>query len=548
MFALLAGWRATGRALWPAILAVSAIVLAEGAVTVVQVIHAGDPTRFLIGSRLSEPLGYPNATGALFMIVLWLNVGLASRPWLPAPARGLAFGLAGLAGTLNLLTESRGSAYTLPAVVVVYLLLVPNRLRSLAALALVAAGIAPVLAPILRIYNGDPSKFDQTLRHASIWGSSGPSCSPSAGWLYAAVRRSHHRLAAVHAPAKRGIAIIVVADPGWGRCFLRVGGDSPTQPAQHSLAQLQVRGRAGRRDLALRRPRQQPVRLLARRADRVQAPPDPGNRGRQLPRAVPGAAAQPGGAALPAQPRDPAPLADRDHRNRVLPGFPRPGGGRGTFRIPRGADRDLAGILFVGASVWILHGLVDWLWEMPVLGVLGMALFGAACGLVPRSAPAGSRSWLPRAALAAGALVAAAAAVSLAVPWFADRQVQQAIAQWQTDPAQAFSTLESAHSLNPLDDSADVLSGSIASHLHRYDLMRTRFQAAVNRSPDDWYANLELGIAASLTNQHAVAAASLERALHLDPGEEIVQSVVRTFKAGRRIDSDAVDREFAASD
>ena len=42
----------------------------------------------MIGSRLSEPLGYPNATAALFMTVAWLMVGLASRPWLPALARG----------------------------------------------------------------------------------------------------------------------------------------------------------------------------------------------------------------------------------------------------------------------------------------------------------------------------------------------------------------------------------------------------------------------------------------------------------------------------
>jgi hypothetical protein len=78
--------------------------------------------------------------------------------------------------------------------------------------------------------------------------------------------------------------------------------------------------------------------------------------------------------------------------------------------------------------------------------------------------------------------------------------------------------------------------------------MRTRFQAAVKRYPDDWYANLELGIAASLTAQHGLAASSLQRALRLDPGEPIVRSVVRTFDAGRRIDPDAVDREFEASD
>jgi tetratricopeptide (TPR) repeat protein len=140
------------------------------------------------------------------------------------------------------------------------------------------------------------------------------------------------------------------------------------------------------------------------------------------------------------------------------------------------------------------------------------------------------------------------AAASLVFPWFAQRDIQDAAAVWSTDPGAAFSTLDRARSLNPLSEQPDLVAGAIASHLHRYPLMRARFQAAVKRSPDDWYANLELGIAASLTGQHALAASSLARAAELDPREEIVQQVVRTFKAGHRIDSDAIDREFAQSD
>ena len=189
---------------------------------------------------------------------------------------------------------------------------------------------------------------------------------------------------------------------------------------------------------------------------------------------------------------------------------------------------------------------------MPALGVLGMGLFGAACGLAPRAGIRSvglggvARKWkLPLAG--AGLVAALVAAASFALPWFAQRDIQQAAAGWRSDPAAAFATLESAHSLNPLDDQADVLAGAIASRLHRFELMRTRYQAAVRRSPDDWYANLELGIAASLTNRHELAASSLQRALRLDPREDIVRSVVRTFEAGQRIDPDAVDREFEAS-
>jgi hypothetical protein len=221
-----------------------------------------------------------------------------------------------------------------------------------------------------------------------------------------------------------------------------------------------------------------------------------------------------------------------------------------VLRIPPGRDRELACVLVVGASVWLLHGLVDWLWEMPALGLLGMGLLGAACGLAPRREAAPPRLQRPLRLLlvGGGGAVALVAAASFAFPWIAQRDVQQAAVVWQTDPASAFSTLSRAHSLNPLSDQADLVAGAIASHLHRYDVMEQRFASAVSRSHDDWYANLELGIAASLTNRHALAAASLQRAATLNPTDPVVQSVVRTFKAGHRIDSDRVDREFAEED
>ena len=132
VFALVASWPSSARAVWPLLLTAGVIVATEGIVTIEQTIHAADPTQYLIGSRLSEPLGYPNATAALFMTMAWLMVGLASRTWIPMPARGLAFGLALLFAVLNLLGESRGSVFTLPLVAAAYFIFVPGRLRSLA--------------------------------------------------------------------------------------------------------------------------------------------------------------------------------------------------------------------------------------------------------------------------------------------------------------------------------------------------------------------------------------------------------------------------------
>ena len=95
-------------------------------------------------------------------------------------------------------------------------------------------------------------------------------------------------------------------------------------------------------------------------------------------------------------------------------------------------------------------------------------------------------------------------------------------------------------------DDADLVAGAIASRLHRYPLMRDRFGAAVSRRPDDWYANLEFGIAASLTGAHA-RRRRLWHAARLEPGGAARPERSRDFRAGRRIDSDAVDRAAAAS-
>jgi hypothetical protein len=217
------------------------------------------------------------------------------------------------------------------------------------------------------------------------------------------------------------------------------------------------------------------------------------------------------------------------------------------IRIPPGRPRELACVLTVGAGVWLAHGLLDWLWEMPMLGMFGVALLGLACGLAPRPSalPAASRS-LRFVGYAAGGAVALLAAASLALPWIAARDVNAAASSWRADPAAAFRTLSRADDLDPLGDHADLVAGAIASRLHRYPLMRERFAAAVSRSPDDWYANLELGIAASLTGAHARAATALVNAARLNPGEPLVQRVLADFRAGRPIDSDAVDRAAAA--
>ena len=538
VFALVACWPSDARRLWPVLLGVGAVTAVEGIVTVEQAI--GNPSRFLLASRLSDPLGYPDATAALFMTMAWLMVGLASRAWVPATARGLASGLAALHVVLSLLAQSRGSVYTLPAVVVAYLILVPGRLRSIATLALVGLGIAPVIPSLLDLFRADPSGVANTLSRTIdlifLWSF----IVAVAGWLLARLDRRWHpssrttRAAAVTlvAAAVLGLAGFSATVRPWqyaGSAWhsfkygqeptgtFRFGGLGSSRYDFWRVGLIQFErhpiGGIGSDNflvqyLQARRTSEEPIYPHSLAIDLLSQTGIVGT------------------------------LLFAGFLTLVVVV---------AVRIPAGRNRELAGVLVAAASVLVFHGLVDWLWEMPVLGVLAAALLGAACGLAPRRPPSERAPGRLRVIAGSAAVVVTALvlAASLAFPWLAARDVQNATAVWRSNPQAALSRLHQASRLNPLDDSADLLAGAIASRLRRYGVMRARFGAAVARSPDDWYANLELGIAASLTGQRRRAAAALARARRLDPDEPIVRQVIRTFRAGRRINSAAIDRAFA---
>jgi O-Antigen ligase len=540
VFGLLASWRVSSRAIWPLILGVGVVITAEGVMTVEQALRAPVIGSFLVDSRLSSPLGYPNATAALFMLLAWTMFGLATRAWLPAPIRGLALGLVILDLVLSLLGESRGSVFTLPLVVVMYLVLVPGRLRSLGALAIVAIGIAPVMEPVLQFYRADPGQLSETIRHVIDLGLVSAALVGLAGWLFASFDDRVALPARVTRWMGRGLialallvalAFVLLANPwhrvesGW-HSFEYAGEPSGTAHFSGLGSNRYDFWRVGLIEFT-----RHPLQGIG--TDNFLVPY------LQLRRS----------AEQPVYPH--SLLVDLLSQTGLV--------GTGLFvaflalatlivvRSKPGRDGEMARLLVVAASVLLFHGLVDWLWEMPVLGVLGMAWLGTACGLSLRpSLRSRERPHALRVVLAAAAIIAGLGlAASLAVSWVEQRDIQSAEAVWSRNPDKAFSLLRQAGDLNPLDDSPDVLAGAIASRLHRYQAMRTYFAGALARTPVDWYANLELGIAASLSGRPALARAPLREAERLDPHDPVVQQVVKTFGEGRRIDPAAVDRAFS---
>ncbi|HEX4564198.1 MAG TPA: hypothetical protein VH115_07045, partial [Solirubrobacteraceae bacterium] len=111
---------------------------------------------FFKGDRLAYPGGYENASAATWAIAMWPALVLASRRALPWALRGLLAGGVVLLAGVALLSQSRGSLFSVPIVLVLVFALLPKRLRTFAVLAPIAACIAASAPSVLHV--GDALK------------------------------------------------------------------------------------------------------------------------------------------------------------------------------------------------------------------------------------------------------------------------------------------------------------------------------------------------------------------------------------------------------
>jgi tetratricopeptide (TPR) repeat protein len=243
----------------------------------------------------------------------------------------------------------------------------------------------------------------------------------------------------------------------------------------------------------------------------------------------------------------------------------------------RGGDplaRTVVAAALGGFGYWVVHGSFDWFWEFAGLGAPAFALLGVACALAPRARAALAQSTheaqlvteaspaagaspisgevlgrrraavLSRLGIGVGALVAVAAALSLAAPWLSQLQVQSAARVWRQAPQTAYARLNSAARLNPLSDEAYLVAGSIA--LRFGDLARAdhEFALALGRTPGDAYAALELGAIASTENDRRAALAQLERAARLNPRDPLTRQALRLAREGKRVNVEELNRSI----
>jgi tetratricopeptide (TPR) repeat protein len=608
VFALFACWAQTGPT---AALLLCAWVLAMVGVGLFVLLHlraaagAAHLIALLPGGRLVYPAGYVNADAAQWLIAAWPALLLARERRLPWWLRGALAGGAVLLAEVALLSQSRGSVYAEPVMLVLVFVLLPGRVRTFALLVPVAAGIGVAAPAVLRVggrvsvlegAHGGVALHSPAVLHsataavhaavaATLLSALGVGAVVAAG---AALERRRTLSPVAAARVHRALAAVAVAllvalvAGGWaavGNPVTRARHawdtfKSPRGYAANSTGSRLTSGLGSSRydfyRVALDEFAAHP--LLGIGADNFAEPYLAHGRSSETPRyphsvemrtlvqtglvgallAVVGL-----GAALLAAWRA---LAQR-HPDAAL-------------------ARAVAAAAVAGFAYWVVHGSFDWFWEFAGLGAPAFALLGLACALAPRPAVAedsstagdpgtvssfsdpyqsipsealppagrssradalGRRSRWP---IALGAAAALAAIVSLTAPWLSSLEVESAARTWVRAPAQAYARLDHAAQLNPLSDEPYVVAGTIALRLGELARADHEFALALGRTPGEAYATLERGAIASTSGNRREALALLERAVRLAPRDPLTRAALAEVRGGRRVDIGALNRSI----
>ena len=526
-----------------------------GGIEVLRAVHAGTPLHFFIAGRLAAPIAYPNATTALFLTAAWPALFLSSRREVPILARGVMLASAGVLVELALLGQSRGSLFAVPLVGALYIAVVPGRARSI--LALIPVGLAALASgnALLDVYTAVTTS--QGVGSALVSARRDIFWSAVALFAVGVLAGLLDRRVSVPAPVARtargvvgGVAtagvvatavalILVFGNPiaraadGWRQ--FRENANTP-QTKLHLVSGFGSK----RYDLwrvAVIEFKRSPLTGIG--ADNFAVP------------------------FLVQRKTTQAPLYPHSLELRLLSQTGVVGtllfagflafAAMGVWRSLRRGDefaRGVTGVAAIAFAYWLIHGSVDWFWEIPALGAPAFMCLGLALRTTSADDPSEDRAlevpprarrWLVPATL----VLALFAACSLVFPWIAARELDAAAGNWRANPTKAFDRLDLARHLNPLTDKPDLAAGLIAGRLGDRERQRDAFARALRRNSKNWYAYLELGIVDSLAGRRASARADLRKARMLNPRDPVVLQMAQRVNEGRAVSQAAVDRLFA---
>ncbi len=479
---------------------------AIGVVILARLAVGHDVQQLVIEGRLVAPTGYFNSSVALFMIAALLGVALAVRRELPALARGGLIAASSAALELCVMGQSRGWLFTLPLVLVVATVVVRDRVRfALAALIPILATLVPIHL-LLDLFNDHQGlALQQSAARAGraclIACAAALVAGTAIAWSEARIRvpRRPTRVRRALSAAVASVAVAgacagaIAATHGhpWSFVSREWRGFSHVQPGAHTSSHFAAVG-SGRYDFWR-------VSVDALRADPVGGLGQ-GNFADYY--VVHGRTGE--------EPSAPHSLEMSLLAETGVVGF-------GLFLVflvaaiaaalrarRTGSDltRGVAAAALLPLAVWLVHGSVDWFWEIPALSGPALAFLALAGALarpwnavVPETFP---RSGVRQATvLVLGATLMAAAVVALGFPYLSVREVSLANDVRQTNPSLALKDLTIASELNPLSADPGRIGGTIALQTGRYKEAQRRFAQATTRDPGGWFAWLGRGLAAS---------------------------------------------------
>lgn len=522
-----------------------------GTVELYHAIGAADPSQALIGGRFAEPTNYPNAVAALFIGGFWPAMFLSGRREVPWPLRGMMLAIAGLLVQLVLLPQSRGSLIVLPIGLLIYLAVVPNRLRALIFLILVALATGLASSSILDVFSvadaeGDVGaalggardgmlvSFVALLAVGTAVGFADSRLSIS-NRIAGASGRAATLVAAVAAVAALGLAIAAVGNPiGWAGDRwddFKGGYDSGGFGSSRFSGDLG----SNRYDF---------WRVAI--DDELASAPLIGDGSDNF--AV---------GYLEYRESAEEPLYPHSLPIRILAGTGLVGAllfvgflvaaavclARARRATASGMGRGIVAIAIAAGGYLALHSSGDWLWSFPGIAAPIFAWLGLASrppleagvedekGLGERSIRRRPASARITARLLAVTLAAIAVA-SLVPPWLAARDVQTAATSWGEDRAAALDRLDRARGLNPLSAEPDITAGAIAAASGDRRGVEEFFMRALEREPTNWYALLEVGAVDAIEGRRADALETLGQARALNPNGALIVQAIRRARMG----------------
>jgi tetratricopeptide (TPR) repeat protein len=548
-------------ALWPQRTQTAAVVLglwvvAIGGIALVEALRVplvADPRTLFSAGRLMPPAGYPNATAAVFLMAFWPAVALAASRRVPPVLRGVFAATAVVTFDVSLLALSRGAVLALPICAVLFVALVPGRLRHLVTLvpiAIACGAAVPALihlTDVVGVYQPPPG----------IGAADAAGRAMLAGALVVAlvvglVARLEVRRPPAEATAARlrrlghagfgaaGVVAVLAALVVMGNPITRIDdawtsfkGGYSTDATGSRLGSGLGSNRYDFYRVAVRVFRDHPVAGIGadnffqqylRDGHSAETPSFPHSiELRALTQTgVVGALLLFGAFA--------AALA-------------------AVWRVLRARRADDLGAAVAGGAAiafvyWLVHGSADWFFEFPGLSIAAFAMLGLAASLGPRRAEVGVLSRPSSTVLGPVTAVLVLAAVALFGLWGSDHEVKAAAKTYVKTPNAAYERLDRARTLDPFSDRADSLAGSIAGRLGDLRRADAAFGRALARVPDDQYATLERGVIASATGRPAEAQRLLARAAQLAPRDATTREALKIVRSGGTLDLAAVNQRI----